>query len=90
MSYSLDGLENVTVSANTTLAELPNGVHSITIYAEDAFGNVGASKAVVFTVAKPVPSLTALVIIITATVVTGAGLLLYFKKHKHTKEFAFY
>ncbi len=89
MSYCLDGLQNVTVSDNTTLAVLPNGMHRIIIYAEDAFGNVGASKAVVFTVVNPVPSLTALVIIITAAVVTGAGLLLYFKKHKHPKIFTF-
>jgi hypothetical protein len=82
MSYSLDGMENVTVSGNTTLSELPNGVRSIIIYAEDAFGNVGASETVAFTVAKHDTSLTALVIIITAAVVTGAGLLLYFKKRR--------
>jgi uncharacterized membrane protein len=85
MSYSLDGLENVTITANTTLVELPNGVHSTIIYAEDAFGNIGASEAVVFTVAKTVPSLTTLVIIITAAVVTGAGLLVYFKKYPQKK-----
>jgi hypothetical protein len=89
MSYSLDGMENVTVSGNTTLSELPNGVRSIIIYAEDAFGNVGASETVAFTVAKHDTSLTALVIIITAAVVTGAGLLLYFKKHKHPKNSLF-
>ncbi len=89
MSYSLDGMENVNVSGNTTLAELSNGVHSIIIYAEDAFGNVGASETVAFTVAKPDTSLTTLVIIITAAVVTGAGLLLYFKKHKHPKNSLF-
>lgn len=82
ISYSLDGMENVTVSGNTTLSELPNGVHSIIIYTEDAFGNVGASETVAFTVAKPDPSLTALVIIIMVVVVTCAGLLVYFKKRK--------
>ena len=38
MAYSLDGKANVTVAGNTTLNELPNGSHNITVYATDLEG----------------------------------------------------
>jgi hypothetical protein len=41
--YSLDGAENITLSGNTTLEELPNGLHNLTIYAEDLAGNAGSN-----------------------------------------------
>ena len=41
--YSLDGAENVTLIGNTTLDELPNGLHNLTIYAEDLTGNAGSN-----------------------------------------------
>jgi outer membrane protein assembly factor BamB len=52
MAYSLDGRQNVMVSGNTTLTGLANGVHNVTVYANDTFGNMG-SQTVVFTVEKP-------------------------------------
>ena len=93
-TYSLDGQENVTVNANTTLTDLPNGGHNITVYATDEAGNVGVSQTSYFEVDVQVPSLaplpieepfpTALVMasVITVTVVV-IGLLVYFKKRKH-------
>ncbi len=57
VSYVLDGVENVTVSGNVTLSGLPSGVHSLTVYATDEAGNVGASETINFTVAsQPTPS----------------------------------
>jgi len=50
VSYSLDGLANVTVSENTTLTGLANGSHSLALYAADAGGNVVASEIVLFNV----------------------------------------
>ena len=41
MGYSLDGQANVTITGNTTLTDLPNGVHFLTVYANDTCGNVG-------------------------------------------------
>jgi ABC-type sulfate transport system substrate-binding protein len=41
--YSLDGAENIMLIGNTTLDELPNGLHNLTIYAEDLAGNVGSN-----------------------------------------------
>ena len=50
-SYSLDGQTNVTVTGNTTLANIPNGLHNLTLYAHDVYGNVG-NQTVTFTVEK--------------------------------------
>src|SRR5208283_178224 len=59
--YSLDGQQNVTITGNTTLtnsmvtnvtiANMTNGLHNITAYAEDTFGNIGASQTINFTIA---------------------------------------
>jgi hypothetical protein len=87
--YSLDGEPNVTVTGsgaltNVTLANVANGVHSITVYANDTYGNIGASPTVTFTVAKPEPFPTALVATASglSVAVVGLGLLVYFKKRK--------
>jgi hypothetical protein len=47
---SLDGQETVTVTGNTTVAGLSNGLHNITVYAKDTFENTGASEKVYFSV----------------------------------------
>lgn len=84
MSYSLDGA-NVTVTGNSTLTRLPYGEHNVTVYATDIAGNVGVSETVTFTVAEPEAFPTAPVAATSAATViaVGAGLLVYFKKHKH-------
>jgi hypothetical protein len=84
MGYSLDGQDNVTVTGNSTITELTNGLHNVTVYAKDTFENIGASATVTFTIAKPEPFPTAVVAVasITSVTVIGIGLLVYFKKHK--------
>jgi hypothetical protein len=57
MGYSLDGQTNVTVSGNTTLAGLSDGVHTITVYANDTAGNMGHSVTVYFAVDTTLPSI---------------------------------
>jgi N-acetylneuraminic acid mutarotase len=81
MGFSLDGQDNVTVTGNITLSGLSNGLHNITVYAEDTFGNEGASEITYFTIDVPEPFPTTLVIasIITVAII-GVGLLVYFKK----------
>jgi len=82
--YSLDGKGDVTVTGNDTIANLTNGLHSITFYANDTFGNVGASETISFSVAAPTSFPTTLVItVVVAAAVVGAGLFVYFKKRKH-------
>jgi len=56
IGYSLDGQANVTISGNTTLTSLSDGQHSITVYANDTSGNMGASNKVFLTVQTPPPT----------------------------------
>jgi parallel beta-helix repeat protein len=52
IGYSLDKENNVTIGGNTTLVNLPDGTHTITVYANDTIGNIGHST-VNFTVNLP-------------------------------------
>ncbi len=49
VTYSLDGAANATISGNTTL-NIPNGLHTITLYARDTAGNTGSSTTIHFLV----------------------------------------
>jgi len=60
MGYSLDGQMNETISGNTTLVGLSDGVHTITVYAADVAGNMGSSGTAYFTVDTTLPSITIL------------------------------
>jgi N-acetylneuraminic acid mutarotase len=84
VGYSLDGHEIVNLTNNTVIVELPNGVHNVTVYANDTFGNMGKSEIISFSVEKPTEPFP-LVPIAVAVVVAfvGVGLLVYFKKRKH-------
>jgi N-acetylneuraminic acid mutarotase len=79
--YSLDGEETVTVAGNTTITGLANGTHNVTVYATDAFGNVGASETVGFTVEVPFPA-TMVVAPIVLVAVVSVGFIVYFRKRK--------
>ncbi len=83
--YSLDGQQNVTITGNTTLTGLSSGLHNVTVYANDTYGNMGASETVTFTVAVPEPFPTAPVAAasVATIAVASVGLLVYFKKRKH-------
>ena len=86
IGYSLDGQDNVTVSGNTTLSGLFNGLHNITIYAKDEFDNIGFSETINFTIAVPEPEpfpTTVIVASIVTVAIVGTGLSVYFKKRKH-------
>lgn len=89
MGYSLDGQQNVTVTGNVTLAGLSSGLHSITVYANDTYGNMGASEAVAFTVPETFPVATAFAAsgVITAVFV-GAGIVLYYKRRRRKQLFS--
>jgi hypothetical protein len=81
--YSLDGQDNVTINGNTTISGLENGVHSVTVYAKDAFENTSASETVTFNIEVPFPTILVATVSIVSVAVVGVGLLLYFKKRKH-------
>jgi len=50
IGYSLDNQPNATLIENITLAGLSEGFHSVVVYANDTFGNMGASERVDFAV----------------------------------------
>jgi hypothetical protein len=78
--YSLDGQKNATITGNSTLSNLSNGLHNITIYAKDKAGNVGVSEAVSFKVeAFPYITVTAIVAVILVSISIAV---VYFKKRK--------
>jgi hypothetical protein len=83
MGYSLNGEQNVTITGNDTITNLPNGLQNITVYANDTFGNMGCSTTN-FTVAVPHAFSFMLVAVVSvAVIVVFCGvMLLYFKKHK--------
>lgn len=84
LRFSLDGKANVTLTGNTTLTGLSAGLHNLTVYAQDDFGNVGASKTVIFTVtSEPFPTVPVAAGSIVLIVAIGVGLAVYFKKRKH-------
>jgi hypothetical protein len=83
ITYSLDGQGNMTIGGNTTLAGLNNGEHSLTVYAEDNAGNIGASETVYFSVEVPAPSSTTVAVASGALIaVVGICLRVYFKRRK--------
>jgi hypothetical protein len=87
VSYVLDNNQNVSISGNTTLHDLPVGEHNLTVYAWDLAGNVGASETTLFTVQVPEPILSepfptvpvAAVSAVTIALVV-AGLVVYLKR----------
>jgi hypothetical protein len=82
-AYSLDGMENVTISENlsssgsTTLGNLAYGSHNVSVYAWDMAGNVGRN-VVKFEVVVPYSIITLIVLAIVLPI--AVGLYIYFRK----------
>ena len=85
ITYCLDGQENVTINGNTTLTELPNGDHNVTVYATDEFGNTGVSETIYFSVDVPEPFPTLLVAAAPGVSITGVAVCVFYyrKKRNH-------
>ena len=62
IGYSLDGQANITITENTTLTGLPEGPHSLVIYAKDTAGNTAISEPFYFTVDTTLPNISFLTI----------------------------
>lgn len=85
VGYSLDNQANVTVTDEAVLGDLPFGSHNVTVYAEDAAGNEGASETLYFTIEEPEPTPSPVPLVLASTgAISAVGVvLLYFKKRKH-------
>lgn len=83
MGYSLDGKPNVTVTGNTTIANVTSGSHTLIVYANDTFGDMGASQPITFTIPSPqsFPE-AALAAIAVAAVAAAACLIACARKRK--------
>ena len=53
VGYSLDNQENVTLTGNLTLTGLTYGNHTLTLFANDTLGNMGASNTINIAIAQP-------------------------------------
>ena len=91
LAYSLDNLASNEIEGNTTLVGLTNGHYSLTIYAEDSFGNIGKSEPIDFTIAEPepvhtFPTVTVATISVVVVAVVGISFaVLYHRKHRKTR-----
>jgi hypothetical protein len=93
LEYSLDGLQNVAITGNTTLNGLSNGAHNLTVYATDAAGNTAASETITFTITKeaetpqppseePFPTAYSMGIV-ALMIIALLGSIVYILKRKH-------
>jgi N-acetylneuraminic acid mutarotase len=86
MGFSLDGQDNVTVTGNTTLTGLKEGLHDITVYAKDEFGNTGY-QTVSFNITAPFPTVQLIAVVsIVSAVIVCIILLIFVRKRLHKKE----
>jgi parallel beta-helix repeat protein len=82
-TYSLDGNESAALSNGTLITGLSDGVHNLTVYAEDVFGNEGTSEIITFEVGTASSETFPLVLIAAISVPVAfaiIGPLVYFKK----------
>ena len=87
MGYSLDGQANVTITGNTTLTGLPDGSHSLIVFAMDTSGNTGASETIYFSIKTQQSESFPHVWVVAAAAVTAtsaAALIVCFTKIKKT------
>jgi hypothetical protein len=85
IGYSLDGQGNLTVTGNCTIANMTNGIHTITVYANDTLGNIGESELVTFTVETPETFPTTLIVAaasVAVAAVVAVVAVVFLKKRK--------
>ena len=58
IGFSIDNQANVTIRGNVTLTDLTEGNHTIAIYANDTYGNMGKSDVAYFNVSLPISTPT--------------------------------
>jgi N-acetylneuraminic acid mutarotase len=79
LGYSLDSQDNITITGDTTIAGLTSGLHNVTVYAKDPFGNEGVSETISFSIEEAFPATLVIASVIIVAVV-AISLLIYFKK----------
>lgn len=91
-AYSLDGQTNTTAGQSIPLIGLTPGTHTLTVYAADTLGLVGASSTISFTVATnqipEFPSTGILASILAITLIVSSALAMLQKKGRRTQLYA--
>jgi predicted phage tail protein len=89
VGYCLDDKQNVTLTnsgaiSNFTIAYMTAGLHTVTVYANDTYGNIGSSETFTFQIklVEPFPTTTVVVTLGVTAIVIGVGLIVYFKKYR--------
>jgi hypothetical protein len=87
IGFSLDSQANTTLAGNVTLTGLGSGQHTLTVYANDTYGNNAMPQTVTFTVNPPAPFPTTEAVVASVSVIVGVGGgLVYFFKVKPKKK----
>jgi len=81
IGYSLDDAANVTATGNFVISNLTEGSHSITVYANDTYGNM-VSESAKFTVSTSQPFSTLAMTALIITISVGVTLAIFFGKKK--------
>ncbi len=81
--FDFSNISNQNIHVNTTLTNLTDGTHSLTIYAKDTVGNVGASQTITFTVVKM--EFVVFVVVVCAIVAAAAVGLILLRRHRRTR-----
>jgi hypothetical protein len=84
LKYCLDEQENVSITGETHLTKLSNGMHSIVVYANDTAGNTGASELLYFSVNQQSELFMVFTAIIIILLGVGTVVLIYFTKNRKT------
>jgi hypothetical protein len=85
VKYSLDEHKNVTVLSNVTLSGVSSGLHSLMVYANDTYGNIGTTETVSFIIkSERFPIGTVATVSATIAVVISIVIGVYLKKYNQT------
>lgn len=87
ITYSLDNQTRQTFSGNCTLTELTAGQHTVTVFAIDEAGNIGAPVQVSFDIAASFPWDLIVVSAVILTVAVGVCVIFMYAKHRRKKGF---
>jgi N-acetylneuraminic acid mutarotase len=83
--YSLDGQPTVTIDGNTSIANVTNGIHSLTLYVNDTFGNYATPQTISFTVAVPADLFPILIFVAVTTVLAVVAVVVvraFYRSHR--------
>lgn len=86
--YCLDNQNNVTLTENYTLTSLTYGNHTLTVYANDTAGIMGASQTINFNIEAPSQPFSLLIFVAVTTVLAAMmiiGIVVY-RRHRRTSK----